>query len=118
MAKKGVMPPSVKPGKPVLTECPPGWKRCTYADLFNAIERPVKLEDEKEYQLVTVKRSRGGVVRREVLKGREIKTKSAFELREGDFLISNRQIVHGACGTVPSELAGSIVSLICFTKFQ
>lgn len=60
--------------------------------------------------LVTVKRSRGGVVRREHLKGRDISVKSQFYIKEGDFLISKRQIVHGACGIVPRNLNDSIVS--------
>ncbi|WP_290433851.1 restriction endonuclease subunit S [Aeromonas caviae] len=60
--------------------------------------------------MVTVKRSRGGVVRREHLKGKDISVKSQFYIHEGDFLISKRQIVHGACGIVPKKLSGSIVS--------
>ena len=36
--------------------------------------------------------------------------KSQFRIEEGDFLISKRQIVHGACGTVPPDLGGAIVS--------
>ncbi|STU68295.1 Type I restriction modification DNA specificity domain [Klebsiella pneumoniae] len=64
----------------------------------------------QEYDLVTVKRSRGGVIRREHLKGKDISVKSQFYIKEGDFLISKRQIVHGACGLVPKELSGSIVS--------
>jgi len=70
----------------------------------------VKLTDDETYRLVTVKRSRGGVELREVLSGSEIKTPSQFYLRSGDFLISKRQIVHGACGLVPPELDGAIVS--------
>ena len=31
-------------------------------------------------------------------------------MKAGDFLISKRQIVHGACGIVPPELDGAIVS--------
>ncbi|HFV9072682.1 TPA: restriction endonuclease subunit S [Escherichia coli] len=67
-------------------------------------------QDNQEYDLVTVKRSRGGVIRREHLKGKDISVKSQFYIKEGDFLISKRQIVHGACGLVPKELSGSIVS--------
>lgn len=40
----------------------------------------------------------------------DIKTPTQFEVRADDFLISKRQIVHGACGIVPPELDGSIVS--------
>ncbi|WP_130472622.1 restriction endonuclease subunit S, partial [Candidatus Magnetaquicoccus inordinatus] len=61
-------------------------------------------------RLVTVKRARGGVIEREVLDGEEIKTPTQFYVKGGDFLISKRQIVHGACGLVPDNLDGSIVS--------
>lgn len=66
--------------------------------------------DADSYRLVTVKRARGGVVERGIFRGGEISVKSQFEIREGDFLISKRQIVHGACGIVPADLSGSIVS--------
>jgi type I restriction enzyme, S subunit len=59
---------------------------------------------------VTVKRSRGGVQQREVVRGAKVKTPSQFLVRAGDFLISKRQIVHGACGIVPPELDGAVVS--------
>lgn len=47
---------------------------------------------------------------RGTLLGREIRTKTQFEAKGGDFLISRRQIIHGACGVVPSELDGAVVS--------
>ena len=68
------------------------------------------MQDDQEYTLVTVKRSRGGVVERERKKGGEIAVKSQFEVKAGDFLISKRQIVHGACGMVPESLDGATVS--------
>lgn len=68
------------------------------------------MNPNETYRLVTVKRSRGGVELRETLTGREIKTPTQFHVRTGDFLISKRQIVHGACGIVPAELDGAVVS--------
>lgn len=68
------------------------------------------MKDDEVYDLVTVKRARGGIVRREHLAGKEISVKSQFRIEPGDFLISKRQIVHGACALVPKEFAGSIVS--------
>jgi type I restriction enzyme S subunit len=68
------------------------------------------MADNQEYQLVTVKRRHEGVVPRSVLFGREILVKSQFMVERGDFVISKRQIVHGACGVVPDSLHGSIVS--------
>ncbi|HIF9135868.1 TPA: restriction endonuclease subunit S [Photobacterium damselae] len=103
-------PPSVKAGKPILGETPEGWVRESLKKHLTLEQRKVKVLDEKEYDLVTVKRSRGGVVRREHLYGKQISVKSQFSLKQGDFLISKRQIVHGACGIVPAHLDGSIVS--------
>lgn len=86
------------------------WEPKSLSSLLTETQRPIDMGDEAEYALVTVKRRYGGVVAREVLKGRAIKVKSQFLVKANDFLISKRQIVHNACGLVPSELAGSIVS--------
>lgn len=103
-------PVSVKHGKPRLGKLKNGWQRVQIGDLVKEIKRPVDMEDNKFYTLVTVKRSRGGVVKRENLKGKNIAVKTQFFVKKGDFLISKRQIVHGACGFVPKELDGAIVS--------
>jgi type I restriction enzyme, S subunit len=108
--RNGSYPLSVQPGIPNLSETPKGWKRETLRKHLKEIKRPVVMKDDEQYRLVTVKRSRGGVVEREKLLGKEIKVKSQFLIKTGDFLISKRQIVHGACGIVPEKLDGSIVS--------
>jgi type I restriction enzyme S subunit len=106
----GSYPTSVQPGIPTLPTAPAGWVRMPLARHLTETRRPVSLSADSTYRLITVKRSRGGVELREVLTGREIKTPSQFYVREGDFLISKRQIVHGACGIVPAELDGAVVS--------
>jgi len=103
-------PPSINAGIPKLGELPAGWSRLRMKDMLEVIERPVKLVDSQTYQLVTAKRSRGGIVSRGTLRGDEIKVKQQFEVRSGDFILSNRQIAHGGCGIVPPELDGAIVS--------
>jgi type I restriction enzyme, S subunit len=110
MARSGIYPPSVQPGKPRLGAIPEGWTTYRFADLFDVIERPAKLLDDTEYQLITARRSRGGVVARERLLGRDILTKTQFYVEEDDFVISNRQIIHGGCGIVPAALDGAVVS--------
>ena len=110
VSKASAYPKSVQPGLPRLGACPPGWSRGPLSEHLFEEARPVKMADDEVYDLVTVKRSRGGVVLRERLKGSEIAVKSQFRLKAGDFLISKRQIVHGACGIVPPELDGAIVS--------
>lgn len=74
------------------------------------VERPVTLEDDKKYHLVTVRRGFGGVVLRGEYFGRDILVKNYFKVHQGDFLISKRQIAHGACGVVPESLDGAVVS--------
>jgi type I restriction enzyme S subunit len=103
-------PKTVQPGLPKLGDLPEGWVRAPIGKFLHEVRRPVKMIDEHEYRLVTVKRARGGVEERSKLLGSEVSVKSQFALEEGDFLISKRQIVHGACGLVPADLAGSTVS--------
>lgn len=104
------LPSSVQSGIPTLPPAPAGWRRTQLRDHLKEVRRPLKLKSDESYALVTVKRSRGGVALREVLTGSEVKTPAQFSVRAGDFLISKRQIVHGACGIVPAELDGAIVS--------
>ena len=103
-------PPSVQPGIPQLPATPKGWRKTTLAQHLREVVRPAKLVADQSYRLVTVRRSRGGVDERSVLLGSEIKTPTQFYVKSGDFLISKRQIVHGACGIVPPALDGAIVS--------
>lgn len=74
------------------------------------VERPVELKDNTSYQLVTVRRGFAGVESRGIFRGKEIKVKNYFVVHAGDFLISKRQIAHGACGIVPESLDGAVVS--------
>lgn len=81
-----------------------------FGDAMEVVERPIELVDDLEYQLVTAKRSRGGVVARSRLLGRDVLTKTQFLIERDDFLMSNRQIIHGGCGIVPPALHGAVVS--------
>ncbi len=110
MARSKSFPDSVDPGMPVLPACPSGWAQRKFGDVLRAIERPIALDDEMTYTLVNAKRSRGGIVLRDRKPGKEVKVPTQFIVREGDFVISRRQIIHGACGIVPRDLDGAIVS--------
>lgn len=110
MAKVNGMPTSIRSGIPKLPDTPAGWERTKLKKYLYEIKRPIALEPARIYRLLTVKRSRGGVEERSNLLGSEIKTPSQFLVEAGDFLISKRQIVHGACCIVPIDLDGSVVS--------
>lgn len=93
-----------------LGTIPAAWGVSPIGSLFEVVERAVRMADEQSYRRVTVKRRYGGIELRDELRGSDIKVKSQFALEAGDFLISERQIVHGACGIVPKGLAGALVS--------
>jgi type I restriction enzyme, S subunit len=105
-----VYPVTVDPGIPRLPAVPEGWSTRRLGDVLEVVKRPIELVDDQEYTLVIAKRGRGGIVSRGTRLGKQIRTKTQFEVRAGDFLISRRQIVHGACGLVPPELDGAVVS--------
>jgi len=86
------------------------WAVKSIGEVLDVVERPIKMTDDHLYRRVTVRRRHGGVELRDELPGSGIKVKNQFLLKTGDFLISERQIVHGACGIVPEKLAGALVS--------
>ncbi|MCZ3008852.1 restriction endonuclease subunit S [Acinetobacter baumannii] len=86
------------------------WQVDAIGNVLQEVFRPINLDNETKYRLVTVKRRNGGIAERAILKGKDILVKSQFEIKAGDYVISKRQVVHGATGLVPHELDGSIVS--------
>lgn len=86
------------------------WADEKIGDVLAETRRPIVLEDDQRYELITVKRRNEGVISRGHLLGRDILVKNYAELKAGDFVISKRQVVHGATGIVPPALDGAIVS--------
>ncbi len=86
------------------------WEQRKVGEILQIAFRAVDLEDDKKYQLVTVKRRNEGIVERARMAGRDILVKSYQEILAGDFVISKRQLVHGGNGLVPPHLSRSIVS--------
>ena len=62
MTHKSIYPPSVTPGIPKLGEKPEDWVETRFANVLQVVERKAKLQDNTEYQLVTAKRNREGIV--------------------------------------------------------
>ena len=110
MNTKSTYPSSVVKGIPRLGRKPEGWCEVAFGDVLEVVKRPATIDPDQSYQLINVKRNRGGVIPRETKRGREIKTKTQFYVAAEDFVISRRQIVHGACGIVPPELNRALVS--------
>ncbi|MFL0801460.1 MAG: restriction endonuclease subunit S [Agarilytica sp.] len=86
------------------------WQDKKIGSILAETKRPVELLDNELYQLVTVKRRNEGVVPRAILKGKDILVKNYYGIKAGDYLISKRQVVHGANGIVPESLDNAVVS--------
>lgn len=91
-------------------EIPKDWNYVKYKDLLIEVNDPVLFDNDEFYKLITTKRGNGGLVLRETLQGKDIKTKSLFSVEEGDFIIAKMQIIHGACGLVPKNLVDAKIS--------
>ncbi len=86
------------------------WEDKSIGEVLSEKKRPIVLKDHQRYELITVKRRNEGVVSRGHLFGRDILVKNYYQLQTGDFVISKRQVVHGATGMIPPKLDGAIVS--------
>jgi len=84
-------------------------KQYLISDFLKRIKRPIDLEDETEYKLVTIKMNHKGVVLREYKKGRDIKS-GMYVVKHGDFILSGIDARNGAFGIVPPELDNAVVT--------
>ena len=87
-----------------------GWKKLRMKEILERVFRPIDWHADKQLSLVSLRRRCGGLFRRPDMLGSEYKTQDLHELKTDDFLISKRQVSHGAWGIVPSEFEGSHVS--------
>ena len=86
------------------------WKKMRMGELLTRVFRPIEWTAEMQLSLVSLRRRCGGLFRRPDVLGSDYKTQDLHELESNDFLISKRQVVHGAWALVPPDFAGSLVS--------
>jgi len=86
------------------------WKIYQYNDVLKQVKRTVEFDDETLYELISVRRRSGGLFHRDSLYGKEILTKDLRTAKEGDFLMSKMQILHGASGLTTKEFDGMKIS--------
>jgi len=86
------------------------WKKVRMSEVLKRVFRPIDWSAEMSLSLVSLRRRCGGLFRRPDVLGADYKTQDLHELHADDFLISKRQVAHGAWGLVTPEFAGSHVS--------
>lgn len=72
------------------------WKRVRMNELLERAFRPIEWSPEMSLSLISIRRRCGGLFRRPELLGSEYKTQDLHDLKAGDFLVSKRQVAHGA----------------------
>ncbi|MBI4027333.1 MAG: N-6 DNA methylase [Verrucomicrobia bacterium] len=72
--------------------------------------RPVRLEPEVTYRLVTVRLYGKGVQLRSEMQGAELKGANWFRVETGDLIMSKIDARNGAFGIIPCDLNGAIVT--------
>ena len=78
--------------------------------LFEMIDRYVEWNDSELYKLVSIRRRFGGLFYRGDLLGEQIGVKTLKSVYNDDFLISKRQVAHGAWAVVTKEFHDAKVS--------
>ncbi|MHB1191946.1 MAG: restriction endonuclease subunit S [Longimicrobiales bacterium] len=86
------------------------WEDHKIGTLLEEVSRPVEWDEDATYRLLSLRRRNGGPFFREERAGRDIKTKKLFTVRQGDFVLSRMQIVHGALSRIPADFDGFQVS--------
>lgn len=86
------------------------WHHVEIGDLLTEVERPVVWDEEKFYDLISIRRRSEGLFFRGAIQGKAIKTKTLKTVTTDDFLISRMQVVHGAWGRVSADFDGFYVS--------
>ena len=86
------------------------WIEYHISQLFKPIDRYVKWDDNEKYNLVSIRRRNGGMFFREPLCGSKIEVKKLKEIKSNDFLISKRQVSHGAWAIVTEKFENGKVS--------
>ncbi|SHJ13771.1 type I restriction enzyme, S subunit [Rubritalea squalenifaciens DSM 18772] len=97
-------------GKTRLPEFEGKWQTIRINQALRRVFRPIDWSPTIELTLVSLRRRCGGVFLRPPLLGSEYKTKDLHEICAGDFLVSKRQVAHGALALVTPEHAGGHVS--------
>jgi len=86
------------------------WRSIKIGDFLHRIRIPVDIEDDQDYNLVTIRMHHKGVALRGTKRGKDIGTKRMYRVAPGHFILSGIDARHGAFGIVPEELDGAVVT--------
>lgn len=97
-------------GKKRLKVFDKSWSLIEISKLFKPVDRYVAWDENELYNLISIRRRNGGVFFREPLYGYQIGVKKLKEVLTNDFVISKRQVSHGAWAVLDEVFNKSKVS--------
>jgi type I restriction enzyme S subunit len=86
------------------------WRSVRLGSILEHIYRPITWSAEMDLKLISIRRRAGGLFKRPEIKGSDYKTSDLHKIESGDFLISKRQVTHGALAVVSDQFDGCHVS--------
>ncbi|MCB5227708.1 N-6 DNA methylase [Alishewanella sp. 16-MA] len=86
------------------------WNEFKIGDFLIRSKNSIELEDDVDYKQITVKLYGKGAVLRQVILGKDIKTKSQFIAQSGQLIMSRIDARNGAFAIVPFDLDGAVVT--------
>lgn len=86
------------------------WHTLAMETVLKRVFRPMKFDAAAKLELVSIRRRCGGLFHRPEILAADYKTQDLHALKTGDFLISKRQVAHGAWSIVEPEFDGTLVS--------
>jgi type I restriction enzyme S subunit len=87
-----------------------GWATVPLGEVVSYRKEFATIDDAVKYKRCRVRVNAQGIVLRDVVSGREIKTKQQQICRSGEFLVAEIDAKVGGFGIIPDELDGAIVS--------
>lgn len=88
----------------------PGMKLERIGNLIRRSKVKTTIKDEVLYKRVTVRLYNKGVVQRDKVLGKTIRTKNQYYIKAGQFIMSKIDARNGAFGIVPQELDGAAIT--------
>lgn len=86
------------------------WRTVPLGEVLKLRRLPVVIEDDHDYQQVTVRIRGRGLTCRGVVSGGSIATKRQFSVSPGQLVVSKIDARNGAFGLVPAALEGALIS--------
>jgi hypothetical protein len=82
----------------------------TLYELIDKNNKSIIIDESTEYKRVTVRSSDKGVELRDIVRGKDIKRKRQFVIKEGQLIIAKLNPTSGAVGIVPPDLDNAITT--------